>query len=141
MRVARYGAAVRLTDDAFAEMAAARSRVEELAEAAVPAYGISTGFGALATRHIPTALRAKLQRSLVRSHAAGIRSPVETEVVRAMMLLRLRTLATGHTGVRPRSPPSARRAAQRAASRRSCTSTAASAAPATSRRSPTSRSR
>ena len=102
IRVARYGAAVRLTEDAFAEMAAARSRVEELAEAAVPAYGISTGFGALATRHIPTELRARLQRSLIRSHAAGSGPQVETEVVRAMMVLRLRTLATGHTGVRPR---------------------------------------
>jgi histidine ammonia-lyase len=102
VRVARYGAAVRLAEDAIAEMAAARSRVEELAEGSLPAYGVSTGFGALATRHIPTELRAKLQRSLIRSHAAGSGPEVETEVVRAMMLLRLRTLATGHTGVRPR---------------------------------------
>ncbi|MEV4298226.1 histidine ammonia-lyase [Microbispora rosea] len=101
VRVARYGAQVRLTDDAIAEMAASRGRVEELAEADTPAYGVSTGFGALATRHIDPSLRAQLQRSLVRSHAAGSGPEVETEVVRAMMLLRLRTLATGHTGVRP----------------------------------------
>ena len=44
-----------------------------LAATPTPAYGISTGFGALATRHIPTDLRAQLQRSLVRSHAAGSR--------------------------------------------------------------------
>ncbi|RBQ19155.1 histidine ammonia-lyase [Spongiactinospora rosea] len=99
--VARRGAAVHLTDDAVAAMAAARSRVEELAEGAVPAYGVSTGFGALANRHIAPELRAKLQRSLIRSHAAGSGPAVETEVVRAMMLLRLSTLATGHTGVRP----------------------------------------
>ena len=67
----------------------------------MPAYGISTGFGALATRHIPTADRARLQRSLVRSHAAGSGPEVEPEVTRAMMLLRLSTLATGRTGVRP----------------------------------------
>ncbi|MEV5409907.1 histidine ammonia-lyase [Thermopolyspora sp. NPDC052614] len=102
VRVARYGAPVRLTEDAVAEMAASRSRVEELAEGELPAYGVSTGFGALATRHIPTELRARLQRSLVRSHAAGSGPEVETEVVRAMTLLRLRTLATGHTGARPR---------------------------------------
>ena len=47
-----------------------------------PAYGISTGFGALATRHIPTEMRAQLQRSLVRSHAAGSGPEVEREVVR-----------------------------------------------------------
>ncbi len=66
----------------------------------MPTYGISTGFGALATRHIPTEMRAQLQRSLVRSHAAGSGPEVEREVVRALMLLRLSTLATGHTGVR-----------------------------------------
>ncbi len=99
--VARYGRAVRLGDDAIAEMAASRGRIEELAEGDTPAYGVSTGFGALATRHIDPALRGRLQRSLVRSHAAGSGPEVETEVTRAMMLLRLHTLATGHTGVRP----------------------------------------
>ncbi|MEQ4719261.1 histidine ammonia-lyase [Nonomuraea sp. B19D2] len=101
INVARHGAPVRLTDDALAAISAARQRVDELAESPVPAYGISTGFGALATRHIDPALRAQLQRSLVRSHAAGNGPEVETEVVRALMLLRLHTLATGHTGVRP----------------------------------------
>ncbi len=99
--VARHGAPVRLTDDAMAAVAAARQRVDELAESPVPVYGISTGFGALATRHIDPELRAQLQRSLVRSHAAGNGPEVETEVVRALMLLRLHTLATGHTGIRP----------------------------------------
>src|SRR5205085_6857666 len=41
-----------------------------------------------------------LQRSLIRSHAAGSGPEVEREVVRALMLLRLSTLATGRTGVR-----------------------------------------
>ena len=53
------------------------------------------------TRHIPHELRTQLQRSLIRSHAAGSGPEVEREVVRAMMLLRLSTLATGRTGVRP----------------------------------------
>ncbi|MBB4916802.1 histidine ammonia-lyase [Streptosporangium saharense] len=101
--VARHGAEVRLTDDAVAAMAAARIRVDELAESPTPAYGVSTGFGALATRHIDPSLRAQLQRSLVRSHAAGSGPEVEKEVVRALMLLRLHTLATGHTGVRPKT--------------------------------------
>jgi histidine ammonia-lyase len=99
--VARAGAPVELTPEAVAAMARSRAVVEELAAAPTPAYGISTGFGALATRHIPTEMRAQLQRSLVRSHAAGSGPEVEREVVRALMLLRLSTLATGHTGVRP----------------------------------------
>jgi histidine ammonia-lyase len=98
--VARHGAPVELGPDAVAAIERSRAAVEELAAAPTPSYGISTGFGALATRHIPTELRAQLQRSLVRSHAAGSGPEVEPEVTRALMLLRLSTLATGHTGVR-----------------------------------------
>ncbi|MDV3223503.1 aromatic amino acid lyase, partial [Intrasporangium sp.] len=98
--VARHGARVELSAEAEAEIARSRTIVEAHAGDTVPHYGISTGFGALATRHIPTELRAQLQRSLVRSHAAGSGPEVEREVVRALMLLRLSTLATGRTGVR-----------------------------------------
>jgi histidine ammonia-lyase len=98
--VAREGAPVTLSAEAVTAIGRARAVVEELAAAPTPAYGISTGFGALATRHIPTDQRARLQRSLVRSHAAGSGPEVEREVVRGLMLLRLSTLATGRTGVR-----------------------------------------
>jgi histidine ammonia-lyase len=98
--VTRGGAAVELTDEALTAIDGARAVVEELAAATAPAYGISTGFGALATRHIPPEMRRQLQRSLIRSHAAGSGPEVEREVVRGLMLLRLSTLATGHTGVR-----------------------------------------
>ena len=99
--VARDGAQIGLTAEALAAMARSRAAVDALADRPTPAYGISTGFGALATRHIDPALRAKLQVSLIRSHAAGSGPEVEREVVRALMLLRLRTLATGHTGINP----------------------------------------
>jgi histidine ammonia-lyase len=98
--VARAGAPVVLTDEALAAIDKARAVVDSLAAATTPSYGVSTGFGALATCHIPPEQRAQLQRSLVRSHAAGSGPEVEREVVRALMLLRLSTLATGHTGVR-----------------------------------------
>ncbi len=100
VRVAREGAPVSLAEDALSAIDGARGVVESLAAAQTPTYGVSTGFGALATRHIPAEMRAQLQRSLVRSHAAGSGPEVEREVVRALMLLRLSTLATGHTGVR-----------------------------------------
>ena len=99
--VARGGAQVSLSDEAIAAMAATRLQIEALANAVEPVYGVSTGFGALATRHIPAEMRTQLQRSLIRSHAAGMGAPVEREVVRALMLLRLKTLASGRTGVRP----------------------------------------
>jgi histidine ammonia-lyase len=98
--VARHGAAVALSPDAEAEIVASRKVIDALAHDTAPHYGVSTGFGALATRHIPAERRTQLQRSLVRSHAAGSGPEVEPEVTRAMMLLRLSTLATGRTGVR-----------------------------------------
>ncbi|MEV0060887.1 histidine ammonia-lyase [Nocardia sp. NPDC050718] len=101
VRVARDGAAVRLSAEALAAIGTSRRRIEALAADPKPVYGVSTGFGALAVRHIPLELRKQLQRSLVRSHAAGSGAEVEREVVRALMLLRLSTLATGRTGVRP----------------------------------------
>ncbi len=99
--VARSGAAVTLSDEALEALATGRRHIDALAHSSEPAYGVSTGFGALATLHIPTDRRTQLQRSLIRSHAAGTGPEVETEVTRAMALLRLRTLATGRTGVRP----------------------------------------
>jgi histidine ammonia-lyase len=99
--VAREGAPVRLAPEALDALGVTRARIEELAASSVPAYGISTGFGSLATLHIPVERRQQLQRSLVRSHAASSGPEVDREVVRGLMLLRLRTLATGRTGIRP----------------------------------------
>ena len=99
--VARHGAPVALADEAREAIARARKAVDDLVAGDTPVYGLSTGFGALAIRHIRVDRRAALQRSLIRSHAAGLGHPVESEVVRAMMLLRTRTLAQGLSGVRP----------------------------------------
>ncbi len=97
--VARAGAPVELSAESLSAIAASRAVVEALASDVEPHYGISTGFGALATKHIPPERRTQLQRSLVRSHAAGSGPEIETEATRAMMLLRLSTLATGRTGI------------------------------------------
>ena len=99
--VARRHRAVRLDPAAREAMVATRRLVEGLASSAEPVYGVSTGFGSLAVQSIPADRWDDLQRSLLRSHAAGMGPPVEEEVVRAMMLLRARTLASGRTGARP----------------------------------------
>ncbi|PPG26816.1 histidine ammonia-lyase [Pseudoclavibacter sp. RFBG4] len=99
--VARHGARVDVAPAALAEVARTRDLIERLADDPNPHYGISTGFGALATKFIAPERRVQLQASLVRSHAAGTGPEVEREVVRALQLLRLQTLATGRTGVRP----------------------------------------
>jgi histidine ammonia-lyase len=101
VEVARNGAKIEISKEALQKMAATRAHIETLAKAEVPVYGISTGFGALAHQHIAPEDRVQLQKSLIRSHAAGMGDPVEKEVVRALMLLRLKTLVSGRTGVRP----------------------------------------
>ena len=98
--VARRGERVELSESARRRMAESRGIVERLAQGA-PAYGVSTGFGALANTAVPADRRPALQRSLVLSHAAGMGDAVEAEVVRAMMFLRVRTLALGASGTRP----------------------------------------
>src|SRR3954463_5207318 len=98
---ARDRTEVRLAPAAREAMEASAAVVARLGDRAEPAYGVSTGFGSLANVTIPVERRDELQRALVRSHAAGVGAPVEPEVVRAMMLLRARTLAMGCSGARP----------------------------------------
>jgi histidine ammonia-lyase len=98
--VARGDAPVALSSEAVAAMDASAAVVAALASSEEPAYGISTGFGSLAMVRIDRDQRGRLQRALVRSHAAGIGPGIEREVVRAMMLLRARSLAMGHSGTR-----------------------------------------
>jgi histidine ammonia-lyase len=99
--VAREDATAVLSARARERMLITSSVVAALADSGEPVYGVTTGFGSLATVRIPVQRRAELQRALVRSHAAGMGPPVEREVVRAMMLLRARSLAMGFSGARP----------------------------------------
>ena len=101
LAVARHDAGVRLAPATYQAMAASREIVERIEAAGRPVYGVSTGFGALANTFIAPERRAELQHALIRSHAAGVGAPMPREVVRAMMLLRARSLALGHSGVRP----------------------------------------
>src|SRR5918997_6160152 len=99
--VARQGARVALGEEARERVRSSRGRVEVMIEGSRPVYGVTTGFGALANTRISAEKRLELQHSLLRSHAAGMGSFVEPEVVRAMMAIRARTLAAGYSGVRP----------------------------------------
>jgi histidine ammonia-lyase len=99
--VARGDAQVEIAPATVEAMAASRAIVDTIEASGRPVYGVSTGFGALASTSIAPERRAELQHALIRSHAAGIGDPMPREVVRAMMLLRLRSLALGRSGVRP----------------------------------------
>ncbi|MDR7278997.1 histidine ammonia-lyase [Catenuloplanes atrovinosus] len=99
--VARERRSVTISPEARDSMARSRDIVDRIEAGGRPVYGVSTGFGALANTFISPSRRAELQHALIRSHAAGVGAPMPPEVVRAMMLLRARSLALGHSGVRP----------------------------------------
>jgi histidine ammonia-lyase len=101
LRVARGGEEVLIDDDVLDRLAHQRDAIEVMVRSGVPVYGVSTGFGSLATTYVAPDQRRALQRALIRSHAAGVGPEVEAEVVRAMMTSRLTTLCSGVTGVQP----------------------------------------
>jgi histidine ammonia-lyase len=99
--VARGFESVTLSDAVVTRLELQRAAIDALVESGTPVYGLSTGFGSLATTFISPDERRDLQRSLIRSHAAGVGPEVEIEVVRAMMVSRLTNLCSGVSGVRP----------------------------------------
>ncbi|RZU52296.1 histidine ammonia-lyase [Krasilnikovia cinnamomea] len=101
LAVARGDARVELAAATVDAMRTSRAIVDGIEASGRPVYGVSTGFGALANTAIAPERRAELQHALIRSHAAGVGAPMPREVVRAMILLRVRSLALGRSGVRP----------------------------------------
>ncbi len=99
--VARGGARAVLDGDARVRMEESRAVVERLVAAGEVVYGITTGFGDLATTFIAPADARQLQANLLVSHAVGVGPALPRDVVRAMLLLRANTLALGHSGCRP----------------------------------------
>jgi len=99
--VARGATNVYLGVQARAAMQASAALVDGFVAGDAAVYGVNTGFGSLADKAIPPHRTAELQIALVRSHATGMGDPVEVEVVRAMLLLRARSLAMAFSGVRP----------------------------------------
>ena len=99
--VARHGADAALDIHARERMQEARDVIESLVAEGAVVYGVTTGFGDLASTSIAPAEAGRLQANLLMSHAAGVGSPLPREVVRAMLVLRANTLALGHSGCRP----------------------------------------
>ena len=99
--IARGNTKITITEEALSAIRSSRAIIDSFADSATPVYGVSTGFGALARKFIDADMRVQLQKSLIRSHAAGSGDIVEVEVVRAMMALRLATICRGYSGVKP----------------------------------------
>jgi histidine ammonia-lyase len=98
--IARRGAAVRLADESGARILRARGLVEQWLQEARIVYGVTTGFGALSDVIVPPEEAGQLQINVLMSHAAGVGSPLDEDAVRAVMALRVKDLARGHSGIR-----------------------------------------
>jgi histidine ammonia-lyase len=98
--VARGEARAELGAGVAAAMETSRSVVAEAIAGDAPVYGVNTGFGALADTRVGEQDLTRLQGAIIRSHAAATGEPLEDAAVRAILLLRARTLAAGYSGVR-----------------------------------------
>jgi histidine ammonia-lyase len=94
------GVGVSLNDSAIPAIKASAEAIARIVEAGEPVYGVNTGFGKLASVRIPSADLERLQRNIVLSHASGTGDPIERDIVRLMMALKLANLAQGASGVR-----------------------------------------
>ena len=101
MRIATGNAQVSISKDATPRIEAARSVVERILSNEETVYGINTGFGALVHQRISSDDLSELQTNLVRSHATAIGDLMSKESVRAMMTVRINSLAKGNSGVHP----------------------------------------
>ena len=92
-----------IAPDAVAAIAESHALVDELLATGEPIYGVNTGFGKLAKARIADADLKRLQVNLVRSHAAGTGVPLAPEIVRLILVLKIKSLSRGHSGIAPAS--------------------------------------
>jgi len=99
-RVVFSGESVTIGEAARLRVRTGARVVEDIVSEGVPVYGINTGFGRLSNRSIAREDLKQLQRNIVLSHATGVGDPAPEEVVRAMLLFRINSLAKGNSGIR-----------------------------------------
>jgi histidine ammonia-lyase len=99
-KVAREYEKVEIDENAKKKIEASSTLVQKLVEEKQALYGITTGIGEFSKIKISEEQSNILQKKIIYSHAAGVGNPLPEDVVRAMMLLRANTIATGYTGVR-----------------------------------------
>jgi histidine ammonia-lyase len=98
--IAREGVHVKITEGSEKRLRQSRELIEKWVEDEKTIYGITTGFGALSDVAISKKDTRKLQDNILMSHAAGVGNPLDEQSVRAIMALRIKDLARGHSGLR-----------------------------------------
>ena len=92
---------VALAADAWTAIEASSQAIARIVARGDAAYGVNTGFGLLAKKRIPDAELQQLQRNLILSHSVGTGELLSDDVVRLALVMKIASLARGHSGVRP----------------------------------------
>jgi histidine ammonia-lyase len=98
--IARHGAKVQLTNASVQRINKARQLIEQWVKEEKSIYGVTTGFGALSDVAISKKDTRQLQKNILMSHSAGTGDLFNEETVRAVMALRIKDFALGHSGIR-----------------------------------------
>ena len=98
--ISRKGVKVQLTKGSQKRIKKARELIEQWVQEEKSIYGVTTGFGALSDVAISKKDTRQLQENILMSHAAGVGDVFDEETVRAVMALRIKDLARGHSGIR-----------------------------------------
>ncbi len=97
---ARGGAKVSLAPSVAGRIEKARKVITDALKNKKTVYGVTTGFGALAGVILSKDQTRDLQRNILLSHSAGVGRPFDEETTRAIMALRVNSLAKGFSGIR-----------------------------------------
>lgn len=100
VNVSRNGYEIELSEDIIKKVKLSRDLVDKFVDEQKVVYGITTGFGKFSDVVISKEETHSLQRNLIISHACGVGDPLEEDIVRAIMLLRINNLSQGYSGVR-----------------------------------------
>jgi histidine ammonia-lyase len=100
VKVARFSDQVEITTEAVDQIEKSNARLRRIISSGKPIYGINTGFGIFSDKTIDLSDIVLLNRNLILSHAVGTGQPLDSEIVRAAMLIRANTLAKGYSGIR-----------------------------------------
>jgi histidine ammonia-lyase len=94
------GCNIAISSKAMKNVIKSRKIVENWIKKNEVIYGVTTGFGEFKDVFIPQKDLEKLQKNLLRSHAAGVGECLPKNIIRLMLLLRINSLAKGYSGVR-----------------------------------------
>lgn len=99
LAIARGEAMAVFNGAARKKVRASKAKVERIVEKGAPVYGINTGFGPLCTTHISREETRILQMNILKSHSVGVGDPIDSELAKLMLILKLHSLARGYSGI------------------------------------------